>query len=58
MSAALQIIQLCVKLDIHLSDEENKKFLNLLLNQPSKASTTKPQRDTKKITIHKYQFKF
>lgn len=55
MDAVLQIVQLCLKLDIQLTDKENKKFLDLLLKRPRDA---KPRPETKKITIEKYQFKF
>jgi hypothetical protein len=54
LDAALQIVQLCLKLEIQLSDAENKKFLDLLLKRPQ----DKKRHEKKKITIEKYQFKF
>lgn len=54
MDAVLQIVQLCLKLDIQLTIEENRKFLDLLLKRPHD-ETQKPEQ---KITIQKYQFKF
>lgn len=57
MDAVLQIVQLCLKLDIQLTPKENKKFLDLLLKRPRDDSHPKP-RDKKTITIQKYQFKF
>lgn len=51
--AVLQVVELCLKLDIALSDMENKKFLNLMLRRPSTEKKTK-----KIIAIEKYQFKF
>lgn len=53
MDAVLQIVQLCLKLDIQLSNEQNKKFLDLLLKRDEKTKQHKKQ-----ITIEKYQFKF
>lgn len=56
MAAVLQIVQLCLKLDIALTDSQNKKFLDLLLKRDE---TNKRTETTKtKITIEKYQFKF
>lgn len=54
--AVLQIVELCLKLDIALSDTENKKFLNLMLRRPSMPADK--QKKKKSITIEKYQFKF
>lgn len=60
MDAVLQIVQLCLKLDIQLTDNENKKFLDLLLNRKSRAedSGKKKKKPSTKITTPKYQFKF
>lgn len=55
MDAVLQIVQLCLKLDIQLTNNENKKFLDLLLKRPH---DTAKRPETKKITIQTYQFKF
>lgn len=62
--AATEIVNLCIQLNIPLSDNENKKFLNLLLGRsstPSEMSKQQPQQDTetkKKIDIKKYKFQF
>jgi hypothetical protein len=56
MNAVLQIVQLCLKLDIQLTDNENKKFLDLLLKRKSHESERK--KPPPKITTPKYQFKF
>jgi hypothetical protein len=55
LDAAVQIVQLCLRLDIALTDREHTRFLDLLLKKPLD-DTTKPTK--KKITIEKYQFKF
>lgn len=54
IDSVTQIVQLCLKLDIQLTDKENKKFLDLLL----KRDDDKRRPETKKIATHKYQFKF
>lgn len=62
--AATEIVNLCIQLNIPLSDNENKKFLNLLLGRsstPSEMSKQQPQQDTEKkkeIDIKKYKFQF
>lgn len=51
LRAASEIVQTCINLEINLSDEENKKFLALLLN--------KPYMPTKKeVKIPNFQYKF
>lgn len=57
--AATEIVNFCIQLNIPLSDNENKKFLNLLLGRSSEMSKQKPQQDEKKkIDIKKYKFQF
>lgn len=62
--AATEIVNLCINLNIPLSDNENKKFLNLILGRssaPSKMSKQQPQHDEekkKKVDIKKYKFQF
>ncbi|CRK89470.1 CLUMA_CG003208, isoform A [Clunio marinus] len=59
LNAVLQIVQLCLKLDIQLSEEENKKFLDLLLKRPRDVEADEEKkRMAEKIPIQKYQFKF
>lgn len=58
MDAVLQIIQLCLKLEIQLTEKQNKKFLDLLLKRPSDENKTMKKKPETKITIQKYQFKF
>lgn len=55
IDSVTQIVQLCLKLDIQLTDKENKKFLDLLLRR---SGDEKQRPETKKIATHKYQFKF
>lgn len=61
-SAATEIIKLCIALNISLTNDENNKFLNLILGrQHSSTSPTisKDQQNKKKIDISpKYKFKF
>jgi hypothetical protein len=57
MDAVLQIVQLCLKLDIQLTDIEHKKFLDLLLKRKSDSAQRK-KKPPPKITTPKYQFKF
>jgi hypothetical protein len=61
--AATEIVNLCISLNIPLTESENKKFLNLILGRsspPSKMSKQQPQQDDKKkkIDIEKYKFQF
>jgi hypothetical protein len=66
---AVEIVNLCIRLNIELSDNENNKFLNLLLGRSSRLSSSSSssekevapqneQKTTKKIDIEKYKFKF
>lgn len=67
-SQAIEIVNLCIRLNIELSDKENNKFLNLLLGRSSKVSSSAeelkeeaPQNErqsAKKSDIEKYKFKF
>jgi hypothetical protein len=67
-SQAVEIVNLCIELNIELSDKENNKFLNLLLGRSSKVLSSAqelkeeaPQNErqtAKKIDIEKYKFKF
>jgi hypothetical protein len=58
MDAVLRIVQLCLKLDIQLTDNENKKFLDLLLKNGRNVDKDGEKKPSPKITTPKYQFKF
>lgn len=53
-AAATEVVSLCIKLNISLSESENQKYLDLLLKRPHMPKAEK----LKKIDVKKYKFKF
>jgi hypothetical protein len=54
-SAATEIVKLCIELNIELTHDENKQYVDLLLNRKRSVKTTKIDQ---KAAIEKYKFKF
>ncbi|KAG5673810.1 hypothetical protein PVAND_003826 [Polypedilum vanderplanki] len=64
VSAATQVVKLCIELNIPLSESENRKYLDLLLKRSVKQQHHRQQQqnqsqdDSNKISVEKYKFKF
>lgn len=55
-SAATEIVQLFLELNIPLSDSENRKYLDLLLKRPHENGQRGKM--SEKIDVENYKFKF
>jgi hypothetical protein len=57
-SAATEIVQLFLELNIPLSDSENRKYLDLLLKRQQQHENGQRGKMSEKINVENYKFKF